>query len=270
LRRRILVASIVACALTPIDVSYAARPHGAVGPHGHARIASKPHPKKCDPSTFRVILDVGHTAQSQGAMSARNVPEFDFNLRLAKLLEERLKADGFAKASVLVTEGKARPSLFRRANAANGSGADLLVSIHHDAVPDVLLEEWEFEGAKSHFSDRFHGYSMFVSKRNPKFEASLRFARLLGKQMKAQGLEYARQYTQRIMGRFRRELLDKEVGVYRYDELVVLRRTRMAAVLFEAGSIINRDEEVTMNSQERQDMIGAALTKAVRQFCQLR
>jgi len=39
----------------------------------------------------------------------------------------------------------------------------------------------------------------------------------------------------------------------------------MAAVLFEAGSIINRDEELAMNSSERQDMISAAVTGAVKE-----
>ena len=44
----------------------------------------------------------------------------------------------------------------------------------------------------------------------------------------------------------------------------------MPAVLLEAGSIINRDEELAMNSPERQDMISAAVAGAVKQFCELR
>ena len=50
------------------------------------------------------------------------------------------------------------------------------------------------------------------------------------------------------MGRYQHPLLNKETGVYSYDELVVLRTTRMPAVLLEAGSIINRDEELKMDS----------------------
>ena len=56
-------------------------------------------------------------------------------------------------------------------------------------------------GKKSHFSDRFSGYSVFVSRDNPEFKTSLSFAELLGKEMKAQGLHYAEQYSQPIMGR---------------------------------------------------------------------
>jgi N-acetylmuramoyl-L-alanine amidase len=239
----------------------------AVWPREVARVKPRPVPAKCDRAKFRIVLDVGHTAEAPGAKSARNVGEFDFNLRLAKRIEEKLKSEGFVGTALLVTEGPAKPSLFKRVIAANGSNANLVLSIHHDAVPDSFLEEWEFEGQKSRFSDRFSGYSIFVSRDNRKFMASLMFGRLLGNEMKARGLQYARQYTQAFMGRYRRKLLDKEAGVYRYDKLVVLERARMPAVLFEAGSIINRDEELAMNSPERQDIIGEAVAAAVKKFC---
>ena len=222
---------------------------------------------KCDPSKFRIVLDVGHTAESEGALSARNVAEFDFNLRLARRIADDLKADGFADARLLVTQGRSTPSLFRRVAVANDLQADLFLSIHHDSVPNSLLEDWEFGGRKSHFSDRFGGYSVFVSRENPAFVTSLKFAELVGREMKAQGLDFAQQYTMPIMGRYRRQLLDKDTGVYRYDELVVLRKTRMPAVLLEAGSIINRDEELKMSSPERQATIASGVATAVREFC---
>src|SRR5436309_2870412 len=163
---------------------------------------SQPKPSTCDRSQFRVVLDVGHTVDAPGAISARNVPEYDFNLRLAKYLERRLIEDGFTKTVLLVTGGRARPSLFARAAKANGLSANLLVSIHHDSVPDSLMESWEFEGKQGHFSDRFRGYSIFVSYENPHLDRSLLFGRLLGNELKDRGLQYARQYTQPIMGRY--------------------------------------------------------------------
>ncbi len=229
--------------------------------------ALKPVASICDRPKFRIVLDVGHTAESEGATSARNVPEFAFNLRLAQRIEAKLKAEGFAETRLLLTEGKARPSLVKRVAAANNLNADLFLSIHHDSVPNSLLENWEFEGKKSHFSDRFSGYSVFVSRSNPDFKTSLSFAELVAKEMKAQGLQYAQQYTQAIMGRYQHPLLNKETGVYSYDQLVVLRSTRMPAVLLEAGSIINRDEELKMDSPERQDIISSAVAAAAKQFC---
>ncbi|WP_426528908.1 N-acetylmuramoyl-L-alanine amidase family protein [Bradyrhizobium sp. McL0615] len=242
----------------------------ALGPVHVNPAALKPVATRCDPAKFRIVLDVGHTAESEGAISARNVSEFVFNLRLAKRIEQKLKAEGFAETRLLLTEGKARRSLVKRVAAANNLPADLLLSIHHDSVPNKFLEDWEFEGKKSRFSDRFSGYSVFVSRNNPDFKTSLSFAELIGKEMKAQGLDYAQQYSQPIMGRYQRPLLNKETGVYRYDELIVLRKTRMAAVLLEAGSIINRDEELKMSSPERRDIISSGVATAVKEFCEPR
>jgi N-acetylmuramoyl-L-alanine amidase len=239
----------------------------ALGPAALNLPAPKPLATMCDPSKFRIVLDVGHTASSEGAISARNVAEFVFNQRLAQRIEEKLKAEGFAETRLLVTEGKARPSLVKRVAAANDLHANLFLSIHHDSVPDSLLENWEFEGKKSHFSDRFSGYSVFVSHDNPDFKTSLLFAELVAKEMKAQGLQYAQQYTQAIMGRYQHPLLNKETGVYSYDKHIVLKSTRMPAVLLEAGSIINRDEELKMDSPERQGIISSGVTAAVKEFC---
>jgi N-acetylmuramoyl-L-alanine amidase len=50
----------------------------------------------------------------------------------------------------------------------------------------------------------------------------------------------------------------------------VLRTTRMPAVLLEAGSIINRDEELKMDSRERQDIISSGVVAAAKQFCDRR
>ena len=292
-RRGTIIVVMAAMVLLPIDVSDAGRlshiskssskhgksakratspkPHTAMlatlGPVALNPFALKPVATICDQSKFRIVLDVGHTAESEGAISARNVAEFVFNLRLARRIEEKLKAEGFAETSVLLTGGRAKRSLVKRVAAANNLHANLFLSIHHDSVPNSFLENWEFEGKKSHFSDRFSGYSVFVSRNNPDFQASLLFAELVGEELKAQGLQYAQQYTQAIMGRYQHPLLSKETGVYSYDKLIVLKTTRMPAVLLEAGSIINRDEELKMDSPERRDIISNAVTAAVKEFC---
>lgn len=270
---RAIAVAIIALSFAPIEAGKAA------GRKKMANVSPKPLPEqrtskgetpKCDPARFRIILDVGHTRESGGADSARHVPEFEFNLRLAKRIAEKLRSEGFVETRVLVTEGKARPSLVKRVAAANKSGADLLLSIHHDSVPDIFLEDWDFDGKASRFSDRFSGYSVFVSQRNPHFKASLKFATLLGSGMAAQDLQFARQYDQLFMGKYRRPLLDWNAGVYRYDDLVVLRRTMMPAVLLEAGSIINRDEELVMASPEHHDKVGAAVAGAMKEYCEQR
>jgi N-acetylmuramoyl-L-alanine amidase len=265
-----------AAARHPTPKDAAAALHGAVAKlqsvkpeAGEEPPPSKLVARKCDPAKFRIVVDVGHTAESEGALSARNVTEYDFNLRLAQRVVEKLKTDGFALAKLLITTGKARPSLSKRVAAANHLHADLFLSIHHDSVPDKMMESWEYEGKKSHFSDRFSGYGVFVSKRNPDFASSFQFAQLIGKGMRAQRFKFADQYALPVMGKYRRELLDRDAGVYRYDELIVLMKTDMPAALLEAGSIINRDEELQVASPERQDKTASVVTAALREYCGL-
>jgi len=224
----------------------------------------------CDRAAFRLVVDVGHTAQVPGAKSARGLHEYDFNLRLAKLIERQLVDAGFVKTVLLVTDGPALRSLARRVARANAARADLLLSIHHDSVPDSFLEKWEYNGEPHSFSDRFRGHSLFISYENRDRRGSLLFARLLGLALKSRGLQYTPHYTEKIMGRRRRQLIDAEAGVYRYDQLVVLKYPQMPAVLLEAGSIINRDEELLMETPEHQGVISAAAVEAVENFCRER
>jgi len=261
------ITAAIVVSLIPLLVSSVDDSEAAVARKAARAKIKPPAPETCDPRNFKIVLDVGHTSEAQGATSARNDVEFGFNLNLARRIGARLKSAGFAATRVLVTEGKAKASLLKRVGTANATHADFFLSIHHDSVPDKMLEVWEFDGSRSYFSDRFSGHSLFVSERNPHFTDSLSFARLLGKELKADGLHYASQYTLPLMGRYRHPLLDKDVGVYRYDGLVVLSQTRSAAVLLEAGSIINRDEEMVMNSPERQELIASAVTTAMQAYC---
>ena len=221
----------------------------------------------CIRPNFRVVLDVGHTAKSPGAKSARGSDEYDFNLRLAKQIDQALLEAGFAKTVLMVSDGRANRSLYARVARANDLSANLLLSIHHDSVPDRFIERWEYNGKRQAFSDRFKGHSIFVSDDNVDPKDSLLFGSILGQQLKARGLQYTPHYTESFMGRWKRVLLDAIVGVYRYDTLFVLKKAQMPAVLLEAGSIANRDEELEMATPERQQLISAAVVDAVDSFC---
>jgi len=237
---------------------------------GRAKEADKlagPLTPSCPRADFRILLDVGHTARSPGAISARGANEFDFNLRLAKQIDQALLGAGFARTTLMITDGRANQSLYARVAHANELSANLLLSIHHDSVPDSFLEKWDFNGQPKKFSDRFKGHSIFVSEENPDPKDSILFGSMLGQQLKARGLQYTPHYTESFMGRWRHPLLDADAGVYRYDALFVLKKTKMPAVLLEAGSIANRDEELVMASPERQQLISAAVVDAVDSFC---
>ena len=222
---------------------------------------------RCARSEFRVLIDVGHTASSPGADSARGVPEYEFNLKLADVIAQSLRDAGFDKTVRLVTGGSRLTSLFRRAASANNLHGDLFISIHHDSVPDNLKETWQHERKKYSYSDRFSGYAIFVSNDNANRVGSLAFGHSLGQELQKHGLSYTPHYTLPLMGRYRHELIDEEAGVYRYDHLIVLHTARMPAVLLEAGSIINRQEELELATPERRLVVAEAVTAAVADFC---
>jgi N-acetylmuramoyl-L-alanine amidase len=95
----------------------------------------------------------------------------------------------------------------------------------------------------------------------------LAFGHSLGEELQKRGLQYTPHYTLPVMGRFRHELVDQEAGVYRYDHLIVLHSTPMPAVLLEAGSIVNRKEELELATPERRMIVADAVTAAVEDFC---
>ena len=236
-----------------------------------AQPANAPPAKStCHRSAFRVVLDVGHTIDSPGADSARGVPEYQFNLALAGVIKDKLVGAGFDNTVRLVTTIKRVAGLVDRAARANATHADLFIAIHHDSVPNNLIESWEYEGQKHQFSDRFSGYSIFVSNENGDFKGSLAFGHLLGLALQAHGLHYTPHYTLPLMGRHQRELVDAIAGVYRFDLLVVLRETRMPAVLLEAGSIVNRADELVLATDERRALVADSVTAAVEEFCAAR
>ncbi len=223
----------------------------------------------CHRAFFRIVIDVGHTKEVPGALSARGVGEYEFNLALSRTIEKALIEKGFPQTKLLITPGRTQQGLVARVSHANQASAQLMLSIHHDSVPREFLSKWEYDGKTRPYSDRFSGHSLFVSTENPQFQRSLEFAKLLGKGLKSRGLQYAKHYTEKFMGKKRRKLLDAEVGVYQYNELAVLMLTTLPSVLLEAGSIINRQEEVAMASPERQKLIADAAVEAVEAFCQL-
>jgi len=221
----------------------------------------------CTPAKFKIVVDVGHTVTSPGATSARGATEYSFNLRLARRIEQELRDGGFAQTTVLITEGDRREQLFRRSKRANAIAPDLLLSIHHDSVPQSYLETWMHDGVQRSYSDRFSGFSVFISRDAPKAKASLAFAKRLATELVNRDLHFTLHYADTIRSDIR-VLLDRSLGVYAFDELVILYKSKVPAVLFEAGLIVNRDEELALASSERQSTIAAAVHAAVVKSCE--
>ncbi|MHC1788805.1 N-acetylmuramoyl-L-alanine amidase family protein [Solidesulfovibrio sp.] len=219
----------------------------------------------CTPAALVVAIDAGHGPRSPGATSASGVAEYRFNIRLAGKIVDALSAAGFPKAFLIDPAGLDLTPM-ARARRANAAGADLLISIHHDSAQAQFFTSHSDNGQPRRYSDHFAGYSVFYSGRNRQADDSLALARLIGRQMRREGLAFTRHHAADIPGE-RRPLVDDQAGVYRYDGLAVLHGAAMPAALLEAGVIVNRAEETALAGEERQMQTARAVARAVVNWC---
>jgi N-acetylmuramoyl-L-alanine amidase len=212
----------------------------------------------------RIALDIGHTIRHPGAYSARGVGEYYFNKAIAEALLRSLKKTGEVEVFIINLQGSSI-SLTERTRQAANKRATLFLSIHHDSVQRRYLKEWSVNGKTHSYSDKFSGFSVFVSRKNRKFAQCLRFARLLGGTMVARGFSPTLHHAEKIPGEGR-NLVDKDLGLYEFDDLVVLKTAAMPAALLECGVIVNRGEEASLQRPEIQHRIVDAAAEAIIKF----
>jgi N-acetylmuramoyl-L-alanine amidase len=219
----------------------------------------------CEPARFPVAIDIGHDQARPGALSARGVPEFDFNLALAREVVAVLRAAGFTR-SFLIGESGAPVELRSRTEMAARGGARVLVSIHHDSVQPRYLHTWTYRGRVREYTTHARGFALFVSARSSFFAASKDLAVRIGAELRATGKRPSVHHAEPIEGEGR-QVIDAVSGVYQFDDLVVLRTASMLAVLLEAGVIKHPDDELVVASAAFQEDVAGAIGGAVEQAC---
>src|SRR3954468_12369743 len=206
-----------------------------------------------------VAIDVGHFLAEPGATSAHGRPEFEFNRDLALQIQTALGARGVS--TMLVGADGSMAHLSRRTAAASGAG--FLLSVHHDSTQPQFFSVWDDAGTERLYSDRYAGFSLFVSRRNVDLGTSLRCASAIGAALRASGFTPSLYHAERIPGESK-PFADRDNGVHYYDNLVVLHTARSPAVLLEAGVIVNRAEEPKLASADTRRRIAAAVADGVR------
>ena len=212
-----------------------------------------------------VAVDVGHSESQPGAVSARGVGEHAFNRNVARLLLEDLQRHGLTGSFIVEAPGDGR-SLTQRTRIAERRHANFFISIHHDSVQPSYLSTWWHGGVERRYSDRFSGFSLFVSRQGRRAPASLALARAVGGRLLDAGFHPSLHHAEKIVGEGR-DLVDRERGVYGFDELVVLRTAAMPAVLLECGIIVNRDEEVRLLDRAYQARLVSAVAAGIAERC---
>lgn len=200
-----------------------------------------------------IAVDVGHTLTAPGAISARGRTEFEFNRELALQVNKALARLGLATALVnpdgTIASLAARPAMVPE--------ADFLLSIHHDSVSEFELEYWQWDGTTHSYNDRWAGHSMFVSRRNLDLERSLMCASAIGARLQRVG------FVPTDKNARRRDYADRQHATHVYDNLVVLYQARQPAVLFEAGVIKHRAEELLLRDPRRQAVMAGEIATGI-------
>ncbi|WP_374478043.1 N-acetylmuramoyl-L-alanine amidase [Zoogloea sp.] len=207
-----------------------------------------------------VAIDVGHYLERPGAISAHGVTEFEYNHALAAVVAARLARDGVPVR--LIGHRGEMADLWARPREAEAAGAGFFLSIHHDSVKEEHLQPWTWNGRALRHAEGFAGFSLFVSRLNPRLDESLACASAIGAALRRAGLPVATHHGVSSAG-VERPWADEANGVYYYDNLVVLKGATIPAVLLEAGVIVNRDEERALAGAERRALTAAAVAQGL-------
>lgn len=213
----------------------------------------------------RIAIDIGHSPARPGALSASGVWEYRFNERFAR---ELVSLGGGKKGLDLFLLNPAGEELShrRRLGLAAKRGAEVLLSIHHDSANPRYLQTRLIGDRPLRYTDRFEGYSLFVSSLNPQFADGRRLADLIGSNLRATGRAPTLHHAEPIPGEGR-PLLDRRLGIYDAP-FGVLRGAAIPAVLLEVGVILNPAEEQRLDTATYRRAIQGAVLEAVERYCE--
>jgi N-acetylmuramoyl-L-alanine amidase len=216
---------------------------------------------------FDVAIDIGHTKKYYGAISARGEKEYTFNHAIATLLFQKLQKQPSIHPFLINPSGE-EIVLTDRTKIANDRHVDLFIALHHDSAQPKYLKTWDYKDKSYKYSDKFSGYSLFVSSKNLHYEKSVAFASIVGKTLKKNGFTPTLHHAEPIKGE-NRKLINKNIGLYDFDDLIVLKTSNAPALLIECGIIINRKDELMLKSKKFQEKFTDAIIESIAMMINL-
>lgn len=181
---------------------------------------------------IHVLIDPGHGGAEYGSTGLTGLPEKELNLTLSRFLRDALTAEGFRVS--LTRDSDQDLSLPARGEAVIQRKADIVLSIHHNALPDGR-DPLQAEGASCFY---YHAFS------KPLADALLT------------GL------TDNRGSRFE----VPNYGLF-YDSLYMTRIHQALAVLVEIGFFTNPHEFERLIDPAFQKAAVQRLASALRQYC---
>ena len=196
-----------------------------------------------------VVVDTGHTPARPGATGASGRVEYQYNLVLSGAVAARLTALG-ERVRRVAADG-AEVALGQRSRLA--PDADFFISIHHDSMQQKYIDA----GRQREFA----GFDLCLAAQSPlRGKPALRQGDRRG--AGGGGREAVAVSLEPIAGE-NRPLLDRRLGVHRFDGLAVLKTATMPAVLVEAGVIVNPDDEARVARPDTIERMARAIADGV-------
>lgn len=188
--------------------------------------------QKINPADRLIVLDAGHGGKDPGAISPNGNKEKDINLAITLKLNERLNSLGYK--TILTRDYDTFIDLYERSNIANINNADAFISIHSNAIADKNIS----------------GLQVLYCPANEsavKEADNFPLADMIHKEVLAQTGAVDR-------------------GIIKRPKLVVLRETKMPAVLVEVGFITNSAEEKLILNSEYQVKIVEGIIRGIERY----
>jgi N-acetylmuramoyl-L-alanine amidase len=180
----------------------------------------------------RILIDPGHGGEESGATGLNGLPEKALNLTVSRLVREALQAEGFQVS--MTREADATLPLEARSREARESNADMVLSLHHNALPDGR-DPLAAEGACTFY---YHAFS------KPLAEAILH------------GLTTASESRFAV----------SSYGLF-YDSLHMTRIHQALAVLIEVGFFTHPAEFERLITPDFQQEAARRIAQSVKAYC---
>lgn len=190
-----------------------------------------------------VVIDAGHGGEDPGKVSSySDLREKDLNLKIAFKVRDLLEKENFKVImtreddKLVYTEGttniyeKRRQDLTQRKKIMDGSGADIVVSIHLNGFPEA----------------KYYGAQTFYP---PDSEKSLKLANSLQQSL--------------------REMVDpenKRAPQVKKEAIVILRELVTPTTIVECGFLSNAEEEKKLGTDEYQSKLAAAIVQGIKDY----
>ncbi|MBI4236917.1 MAG: N-acetylmuramoyl-L-alanine amidase [Deltaproteobacteria bacterium] len=218
-------------------------------------------------NNMHIIVDAGHGGTDPGAHGPGGTWEKDVTLAIAKRLGAQLKQQLGCKVTYTRTSDKF-VSLEARNKIANQRRADLFISIHANAAPNVKaagIETYYLNNATDQAAKRLADRENAAVAGNGS-ELERIVSTMLQNAFTEGSHDLATQVQRALVQRLRRDYKDtKDLGV-RSALFYVLVGAKSPAILVETSFLSNPTEEQRLRDPKYQTAITAAIADGVAQF----